>query len=123
MDEKMLIFNFILQKVKEIFSKVTESKDYSFYSLCSNMIDFGEEFKPYLLEANGCLKCFGRSDIDFEHMNINNIWEELKVHINNIEWVLKRKYEMKNLSVNFLKKKINFKTMSIYYLDDHGTRV
>ena len=49
MDEKMLIFNFILQKVKEIFSKVTESKDYSFYSLCSNMIDFGEEFKPYLL--------------------------------------------------------------------------
>lgn len=48
------------------------------------MIDFGEEFKPYLLEANGCLKCFGRPDIEFEHMNINNIREELKVHINNI---------------------------------------
>jgi len=74
----------VLLKAQQIFAKVISNKEYKFYSLCANMIDFGEEFKPYLLEANGCLKCFGRPDIEFEHMNINNIREELKVHINNI---------------------------------------
>lgn len=34
---------------------------YEFYSFTSNFVDFGdEEFKPYLLEANGCLGCYGR---------------------------------------------------------------
>jgi hypothetical protein len=63
----------VLRKSKEIFSKITENKEYGFYSLCSNMIEFGEEFKPYLLEANGCLKCFGRPDVDFEQANFSNI--------------------------------------------------
>jgi hypothetical protein len=63
--EKMLIFNEVLNKTRQIFNKVTENKEYNFYSLCSNMIDFDDEFKPYLLEANGCLKCFGRPEVEF----------------------------------------------------------
>ena len=29
---------------------------------------------------------------------------------------------MNNLQINFIKKKLNFKSMTIYYLDDHGVR-
>ena len=52
------------------------------------MIDFGDDskpnFKPYLLEANGCLKCFGKPEIEFEAVNIGNIKEELRAHINSV---------------------------------------
>jgi hypothetical protein len=58
--EKETLFNSVIAKTKEIFRKTINGKEYNFYSLCANMIDFGGEFKPYLLEANGCLKCYGK---------------------------------------------------------------
>lgn len=30
---------------------------------------------------------------------------------------------MNNLQINFIKKKLNFKSMTIYYMDDHGTKI
>jgi hypothetical protein len=60
-----VVFGIVFLKTREIFEKIIGHKEYRFYSLCSNMIDFGDEFKPYLLEANGCLKCFGRPEVDF----------------------------------------------------------
>lgn len=39
--QRSQIFNLVLRKAKEIFGKITENKEYDFYSLCSNMIDFG----------------------------------------------------------------------------------
>ena len=80
-------------------------KEYNFYSLCANMIDFGGEFKPYLLEANGCLKCYGKPEIDFETTSLNSIRDELRTHLNSVEWILKRKYEINNLQINFGKKR------------------
>lgn len=40
-EEKMLVFNEVLKKSKDIFSRIRGNKEYDFYSLCSNMIDFG----------------------------------------------------------------------------------
>jgi hypothetical protein len=85
------------------------------------MIDFNE-FKPYLLEANGCLKCFGKPEIDFENHNIGEVKEEIKVHLNYAEYILKRKYEIKNLKVSFGKKKVNYKSIIIYYREDSGEK-
>ena len=47
--EKELLFASVINKTKEIFIRTVTGKEYSFYSLCANMIDFGGEFKPYLL--------------------------------------------------------------------------
>lgn len=58
--QKKAIVLSVLEQMKIIFQKVVNNSEYNFYALCSNMIDFGGEFKPYLLEANGCLKCFGK---------------------------------------------------------------
>ena len=37
--------------------------------------------------------------------------------------MLKRKYELKGLQVSFVKKKINYKFVTIYYINQHGNRV
>jgi hypothetical protein len=97
-------------------------KEYNFYSLCANMIDFGGEFKPYLLEANGCLKCYGKPEIDFETTSLNSIRDELRTHLNSVEWILKRKYEINNLQINFGKKKISYKTITVYAYDEGGVK-
>jgi hypothetical protein len=42
--------------------------------------------------------------------------------LNYVEWILKRKYEINNLQVTFSKKKIGFKTITIYAFDDTGAK-
>lgn len=44
------------------------------------------------------------------------------MHLNTVEWVLKRKYEINNLTMTFIKKKLNFKSLTIYYYDENGGR-
>lgn len=47
--EREGVFSGVVRKAKEIFGRVVGGKEYGLYSLCANMIDFGGEFKPYLL--------------------------------------------------------------------------
>lgn len=42
----------------------------------------------------------------------------MRAHLNSVEWILKRKYEINNLQVNFGKKKIGYKTITIYSYED-----
>lgn len=42
--------------------------------------------------------------------------------MNSSEWVLKRTYEINNFQMNFVKKKVNFKSMCLYYYDEQGTK-
>lgn len=90
--ERATVLEAVQEKTLELFSKLQSQKEYGFYSLCANMIDFGDEFKPYLLEANGCLRCFGRAEVEFEAATISSLREELRAHLNSVEWVLKRTY-------------------------------
>lgn len=57
---KLGIFEIIFENLNKITNNMIENPNYKFYAFASNLIDFGNnEFKPYLLEANGCLNCFG----------------------------------------------------------------
>jgi hypothetical protein len=47
--EREVLFAAVVAKTKEIFGRTVTGKEYKLYSLCANMIDFGGEFKPYLL--------------------------------------------------------------------------
>ena len=47
--EREVLFTAVVGKTKEIFAQTVTGKEYKLYSLCANMIDFGGEFKPYLL--------------------------------------------------------------------------
>ena len=39
---------------------MASNKNHEFFAFAANLINFGEtDFKPYLLEANGCLNCYG----------------------------------------------------------------
>ena len=53
---------------------------------------------------------------------VANFREEIKSHLNTVEWVLKRKYEINKLQISFVKKKLNYKSITIYYYEQDGTK-
>ena len=59
--EKGKILKAIFYNFEMIYSQMVSDPNYKFYAFASNLINFGnEEFKPYLLEANGCFRCYSR---------------------------------------------------------------
>jgi proteasome assembly chaperone (PAC2) family protein len=73
--ERTTVLEAVQEKTLQLFGKLQSQKEYGFYCLCANMIDFGDEFKPYLLEGNGCLRCFGRAEVEFEAATISSLRE------------------------------------------------
>jgi len=47
---------------------------------------------------------------------------EMKAHISQIEIVFNRTYAVKDLKINFGKKKIIYKTVSVFYIDEKGEK-
>lgn len=51
----------ILQQCQEILKNATENDKYDFYCYLSNTLDFSIPLRPHLIEASGCLKCYGKT--------------------------------------------------------------
>jgi len=51
----------ILQQGQAILKNVSENEKYDFYCYLSNTIDFSIPLRPHLIEASGCLKCYGKT--------------------------------------------------------------
>ena len=84
------------------------------------MINFGnEEFKPYLIEANGCLKCYGRGESKPEFLKLDAVQSMQNVFTNKLEITFKRHYEIKDLAIT-LKTSGRYRALSVFYKDREG---
>lgn len=73
MVEKKHVLDMILQQGQEILKNVTANEKYDFYCYLSNTIEFSIELQPHLIEANGCLKCYGKTEFTFEQKDYKDI--------------------------------------------------
>lgn len=84
-EHKRNIIKKIFTNLEQIHKNVISNSNYEFYSFASNLIDFGnEEFKPYLLEANGCLFCFGCNEPKSEPFKLENCLQTVKIFTNKL---------------------------------------
>lgn len=75
-----------------------------------------------MIEASGCLKCYGKTEFNFEQKDYKEILREIKAHISEIELVFKKTFAIKDLKINLGKKKINYKSVCVYYIDEKGEK-
>lgn len=78
---------------------MSQNQDHQLYQFLENQTKPEKHFRPYELELNGCLRCFGRVSIDLKVDKLNNLSQETRTSQNRVIAILKRQLEITQITL------------------------
>lgn len=84
----------VVETSKKTFVSMASHQDFLYYRFCENQLETAKNFRPYLFELNGCIRCYGDIENNFTPTarRLDEITEQVRVSNNRICFHLKMVY-------------------------------
>lgn len=106
---------------------MTQHPEAAYFRFCENQLETAKQFRPYLFELNGCVRCYGDIENSFTPAprRIDEITEQMRVSGNRLIYQLKMVYDLKDVAVRFVPKNSAMPPggLVVWYVDHEDKKV